>query len=228
MTSKTSLDLPCFATWLRHSQCFSEDTRAQSKQTPAQLLVAETSAQTKRRNICVLLLSLFATLRGLLLHRCEKKCSNMKGCGRHQCRRRCCDGECPPCDLACGRRLRCGNHKCPAPCHSGPCLPCPLTSTVACACGGTRYSLPCGSEAKAVPPQCRHVCPVPVTCRHAETRPPHRSTMSAKLVFPSKWIHVWVFQHAHLLHSCLVPLCVELHDAGDSCILAAASKVQLY
>lgn len=106
--------------------------------------------------------------------RCEKKCSNMKGCGRHQCRRRCCDGECPPCDQPCGRRLRCGNHKCPAPCHSGPCLPCPLTSTVACACGGTRYSLPCGSEAKAVPPQCRHVCPVPVTCRHAETRPPHR------------------------------------------------------
>ena len=34
----------------------------------------------------------------------------MKSCGRHQCRRRCCDGDCPPCDLPCGRRLRCGNH----------------------------------------------------------------------------------------------------------------------
>ncbi|KAL3132442.1 hypothetical protein ABBQ32_008998 [Trebouxia sp. C0010 RCD-2024] len=106
--------------------------------------------------------------------RCEKKCSNWKVCGRHQCRRRCCDGDCPPCDLPCGRRLRCGNHKCPAPCHSGPCLPCPLTATVACACGQTKYSLPCGSEAKAVPPQCRHMCPVPPTCRHADARPPHR------------------------------------------------------
>lgn len=106
--------------------------------------------------------------------RCEKKCSNWKVCGRHQCRRRCCDGDCPPCDLPCGRRLRCGNHKCPAPCHSGPCLPCPLTATVACACGQTKYSLPCGSEAKAVPPQCRQMCPVPPTCRHADARPPHR------------------------------------------------------
>ncbi|KAL0034329.1 hypothetical protein WJX77_009558 [Trebouxia sp. C0004] len=106
--------------------------------------------------------------------RCEKKCSSMKACGRHQCRRRCCDGDCPPCDLPCGRRLRCGNHKCPAPCHSGPCLPCPLTSAVVCACGQTRYTLPCGSEGKAVPPQCRELCPIPGTCRHADARPSHR------------------------------------------------------
>lgn len=110
-----------------------------------------------------------------LPHRCEKKCSSMKACGRHQCRRRCCDGDCPPCDLPCGRRLRCGNHKCPAPCHSGPCLPCPLTSAVACACGRTCYTLPCGSEGKAVPPHCRELCPVPGTCRHADTQPVHRS-----------------------------------------------------
>ena len=115
----------------------------------------------------------------VICHRCEKKCSNTKACGRHQCRRRCCDGDCPPCDLPCGRRLRCGNHKCPAPCHSGPCLPCPLTSTVACACGKTRYSLPCGSEAKAVPPHCRELCPVPATCRHAEARPLHRCAETA-------------------------------------------------
>ena len=106
--------------------------------------------------------------------RCEKKCSNMKACGRHQCRRRCCDGDCPPCDLPCGRRLRCGNHKCPAPCHSGLCLPCPLTATVSCACGHTSYKLPCGSEGKAVAPKCQEMCPVPPTCRHADSRLPHR------------------------------------------------------
>ncbi|KAL0054571.1 hypothetical protein WJX82_011123 [Trebouxia sp. C0006] len=45
---------------------------------------------------------------------------------------------------------------------------------MACACGKTRYTLPCGSEAKAVPPQCRELCPIPGTCRHADARPTHR------------------------------------------------------
>lgn len=112
--------------------------------------------------------------------RCELRCSNTKSCGRHQCRRRCCEGDCPPCDLPCGRRLPCGNHKCPAPCHSGPCLPCPLSSTVACACGQTKYSLPCGTESKAAPPQCRHMCPVKPTCRHASLRQPHRCAAHCK------------------------------------------------
>eukprot|EP00878_Enallax_costatus_P040394 GHUV01046599.1.p1 GENE.GHUV01046599.1~~GHUV01046599.1.p1 ORF type:complete len:148 (-),score=0.96 GHUV01046599.1:55-498(-) len=54
--------------------------------------------------------------------RCDSKCTNMRNCGRHQCKRRCCDGEsCPPCEEVCNRKLRCGNHRCPAPCHSGPC-----------------------------------------------------------------------------------------------------------
>ena len=119
--------------------------------------------------------------------RCELRCSNTKACGRHQCRRRCCEGDCPPCDLPCGRRLPCGNHKCPAPCHSGPCLPCPLSSTVACACGQTKYSLPCGSESKAAPPQCRHMCPIPPTCRHAALRPPHRYTLCSITGCTKQW-----------------------------------------
>jgi len=52
---------------------------------------------------------------------CELRCTSMRACGRHACRRRCCDSHCPPCEEPCGRKLRCGNHKCPAPCHSGPC-----------------------------------------------------------------------------------------------------------
>lgn len=52
---------------------------------------------------------------------CERRCNGMRACQRHACKRRCCDGCCPPCEEVCGRWLRCGNHKCPAPCHSGPC-----------------------------------------------------------------------------------------------------------
>ncbi|KAK9820436.1 hypothetical protein WJX72_010343 [[Myrmecia] bisecta] len=37
--------------------------------------------------------------------RCERRCTNMKPCGRHQCKRRCCDGNCQPCEEVCGRRL---------------------------------------------------------------------------------------------------------------------------
>ena len=61
-----------------------------------------------------------------LPHRCEKKCSNMKACGRHQCRRRCCDGDCPPCDLPCGRRLRCGKPQVPCPLPQWPLPALPL------------------------------------------------------------------------------------------------------
>ncbi|KAI8463588.1 MAG: hypothetical protein J3K34DRAFT_526874 [Monoraphidium minutum] len=105
---------------------------------------------------------------------CELRCTNMRACGRHQCRRRCCGGGCPPCEETCGRWLRCGNHKCPAPCHSGPCRPCPLTFAVSCACGRTKHTLPCGAESRAAPPACPHPCPVPPICRHAAARHPHR------------------------------------------------------
>lgn len=72
---------------------------------------------------------------------CERRCQRQRACGRHACKRRCCDGDCPPCPESCGRRLRCGNHKCPAPCHEGPCAPCPVTVRIACACGGTAIAV---------------------------------------------------------------------------------------
>ena len=30
--------------------------------------------------------------------RCDRRCTAMRSCGRHPCKRRCCDGRCPPCD----------------------------------------------------------------------------------------------------------------------------------
>ncbi|KAG5599858.1 hypothetical protein H5410_031228 [Solanum commersonii] len=48
---------------------------------------------------------------------CERKCQKLRDCGKHVCKRRCCDGDCPPCSEMCDRKLRCRNHKCPAPCH---------------------------------------------------------------------------------------------------------------
>ncbi|KAF3825226.1 hypothetical protein GH733_005860, partial [Mirounga leonina] len=48
---------------------------------------------------------------------CETKCVKMRDCQKHQCRRKCCPGNCPPCDQNCGRTLGCRNHKCPSVCH---------------------------------------------------------------------------------------------------------------
>lgn len=52
---------------------------------------------------------------------CERRCNATKACGRHPCKRRCCDGNHAACEETCNRKLRCGNHRCPAPCHTGPC-----------------------------------------------------------------------------------------------------------
>lgn len=30
--------------------------------------------------------------------RCDRRCTGMRACGRHQCKKRCCDGNHPPCD----------------------------------------------------------------------------------------------------------------------------------
>lgn len=45
--------------------------------------------------------------------RCERRCTSMRSCGRHPCRRRCCDSvSCPPCEEVCGKWLKCRNHRC--------------------------------------------------------------------------------------------------------------------
>ncbi|CAG9463242.1 unnamed protein product [Pedinophyceae sp. YPF-701] len=105
---------------------------------------------------------------------CKSKCSRMRSCGRHQCKKRCCSGDCPPCTQVCGRKLRCGNHKCQADCHDGPCTPCTLRSRVTCACGRCTRSIACGREAAATPPSCRRPCAVPRLCRHAAAAPSHQ------------------------------------------------------
>ena len=84
---------------------------------------------------------------------CDKPCTALRACGRHQCRRLCCplaslastagkkgkkrvngpelgvgvgeeQGGLHECDLICGRMLACGNHKCEERDHKGLCPPC--------------------------------------------------------------------------------------------------------
>lgn len=43
--------------------------------------------------------------------RCERRCTEMRACGRHQCRRRCCNGQHPPCEEVCNKWLKCRNHR---------------------------------------------------------------------------------------------------------------------
>ncbi|KAK1311662.1 NF-X1-type zinc finger protein NFXL2 [Acorus calamus] len=105
---------------------------------------------------------------------CERKCQRVRDCGRHACRRRCCDGDCPPCPEICGRKLRCSNHKCPSPCHRGVCAPCPLMVSISCACGETHFEVPCGLEADQKPPRCPKPCPMSRLCRHASKSKPHK------------------------------------------------------
>lgn len=105
---------------------------------------------------------------------CERKCLRERDCGRHACKRKCCDGDCPPCAEICGRKLRCRNHKCPSPCHRGPCAPCPLMVTISCACGATQFEVPCGTEAQQKPPRCRKPCGITPLCKHASISKPHK------------------------------------------------------
>ncbi|KAJ4972295.1 hypothetical protein NE237_005394 [Protea cynaroides] len=105
---------------------------------------------------------------------CERKCQRVRDCGRHACRRRCCDGDCLPCSEICGRKLRCNNHKCPSPCHRGACAPCPIMVTISCFCGETHFEVPCGTEAEQKPPRCPKLCSISSLCRHRSNCKTHR------------------------------------------------------
>ncbi|RLW09358.1 hypothetical protein DV515_00002822, partial [Chloebia gouldiae] len=98
---------------------------------------------------------------------CETKCTKIRDCQKHQCRRKCCSGNCPPCDQVCGRTLGCRNHKCPSGCHRGSCNPCPETVDVKCNCGKTVIKVPCGRERTIKPPKCKQLCSRPPTCHHS-------------------------------------------------------------
>ncbi|KAF3561509.1 hypothetical protein DY000_02019717 [Brassica cretica] len=105
---------------------------------------------------------------------CERKCQRMRDCGKHPCRRRCCDGQCPPCSEICGKKLKCRNHKCQSPCHRGQCAPCPIMVSISCACGQTHFEVPCGTENNQKPPRCRKLCNITPLCRHGQIQKPHK------------------------------------------------------
>ncbi|KAJ7959647.1 NF-X1-type zinc finger protein NFXL2 [Quillaja saponaria] len=106
---------------------------------------------------------------------CERKCQRLRDCGRHACKRRCCDGDCPPCWEICGRKLRCKNHKCP---FSLPqrslCSMSHVMVTISCACGETHFEVPCGTETDQKPPRCPKPCPITPLCRHGSNHKPHK------------------------------------------------------
>ncbi|XP_072040523.1 NF-X1-type zinc finger protein NFXL1-like [Amphiura filiformis] len=114
--------------------------------------------------------------RSVLCHKeylCDSKCSQMRDCTRHQCKRKCCDGSCPPCEQSCGRQLTCKNHKCQSRCHSGMCYPCPEIVEIKCFCGNTTITVPCGREKVTRPPRCSKKCSTAPDCHHP-TRDHHR------------------------------------------------------
>ncbi|ESO08824.1 hypothetical protein HELRODRAFT_97768 [Helobdella robusta] len=105
-------------------------------------------------------------------YQCDTKCTNMKNCAVHQCKRKCCDGACPPCTAICGKMLACRQHKCNSTCHRGQCYPCCLMETLQCNCGATKKSVPCGAARHTKPPRCRQFCKTPPDCHHP-SRLPH-------------------------------------------------------
>ncbi|XP_037933957.1 NF-X1-type zinc finger protein NFXL1 [Teleopsis dalmanni] len=104
---------------------------------------------------------------------CEMKCKQIRECGKHACNRKCCDGNCPPCDKICGKQLSCKKHKCKSICHDGPCYPCELKSQINCPCGKTSKTVPCGREKRARI-VCLETCRIKSKCQHPNNHRCHR------------------------------------------------------
>lgn len=104
---------------------------------------------------------------------CEKRCTSLRDCGKHPCKRKCCDGSCPPCEQNCYKTLGCRNHKCPSRCHRGACYPCNETKDITCFCKKTKITVPCGKEKVTKPPRCNLPCKHPPNCHHPQ-RQKHR------------------------------------------------------
>ncbi|XP_011876774.1 PREDICTED: NF-X1-type zinc finger protein NFXL1 [Vollenhovia emeryi] len=103
---------------------------------------------------------------------CNKKCIQMRLCGRHLCNRKCCDciskSTSNACEKTCENTLNCRKHKCAAPCHSGPCYPCTRTDVIQCRCGGSKITVPCGTRKRIKPPLCNKSCKIPPICHHSK------------------------------------------------------------
>ena len=90
----------------------------------------------------------------------------MRDCKKHACNRKCCIGDCPPCEQPCNKQLSCKNHKCASRCHPSSCYPCNQTKEISCFCGHSRFLVPCGMERVTKPPKCRIKCKEPPNCHH--------------------------------------------------------------
>ncbi|KAG5306175.1 NFXL1 protein, partial [Acromyrmex insinuator] len=103
---------------------------------------------------------------------CNKKCMQMRLCGRHLCNKKCCDciskNTSNHCEKTCENTLNCRKHKCAAPCHSGPCYPCTRTDTIQCRCGSSKITVPCGTRKRIKPPPCHKSCKIPPICHHSK------------------------------------------------------------
>ncbi|XP_074651738.1 NF-X1-type zinc finger protein NFXL1-like [Tubulanus polymorphus] len=104
---------------------------------------------------------------------CDTRCTKTKDCGRHSCKRKCCDGNCPPCEQPCAKNLGCKKHKCNSRCHTGRCYPCSLKETVSCFCKSSKIVVRCGREKITKPPRCSKQCSIASVCNH-EFRDAHR------------------------------------------------------
>ncbi|CAG2239164.1 NFXL1 [Mytilus edulis] len=104
-------------------------------------------------------------------YHCETRCTRMRDCGKHQCRRKCCDGNCSPCEQTCNKPLGCKTHKCASRCHPGRCYPCSNTVELTCNCKMARITVPCGREKITKPPRCHQKCRRPPLCHHPATIP---------------------------------------------------------
>ncbi|XP_020287861.1 NF-X1-type zinc finger protein NFXL1 isoform X2 [Pseudomyrmex gracilis] len=104
-------------------------------------------------------------------YHCNKKCTQMRQCGKHLCNRKCCDcvlkNTLNPCERTCENTLKCRKHKCGAPCHSGPCYPCNRTDVIQCRCGSNKITVPCGSKRRKSLP-CNKPCKIPPICHHSK------------------------------------------------------------
>ncbi|GJE93163.1 FKBP12-associated protein 1 homolog [Phanerochaete sordida] len=126
---------------------------------------------------------------------CDRLCTALRACGRHQCSRACCplaslanankgkgkkravdngafvdEAGWHECDLICGKPLACGNHTCELRDHKGPCPSCLRSSFVelVCHCGRTVLDppIPCGTRIS-----CRYPCDRPLLpCGHPKTQ----------------------------------------------------------
>ncbi|CAN4101462.1 unnamed protein product [Withania somnifera] len=102
---------------------------------------------------------------------CERKCQKIRDCGRHACKRRCCDGDCPPCSEVC-----LAVHVCQF-CEGLLFLIFTHLSSDRCVTGSSivgTTSVQHHATAEQKPPKCRKSCCVGRLCGHASNCKPHR------------------------------------------------------